>query len=152
VRTAVLCQEAIARLRSEGATEFQMGVSIHHGRVYVARFIVDADSHQLTVIGRNVNLAGRLSSAAKKPGGEETTRLVSVDAEGVLVNEGIALSRAALVQLENEIDIDSRDGRAGRVLEWDDDEIGGRICLRYAGDARFKGVEASFPVFEVGHE
>jgi hypothetical protein len=75
-----------------------------------------------------------------------------VDAQGVLVNEGIALSRAALVQLESEIELESEGARGERLLGYDDAEIGGRVSLRYAGDARFKGVEASFPVFEVKHQ
>ena len=51
-----------------------MGVAIHYGRVYLARFIDDEESVQTTVIGRNVNLAGRLSSAAKKPMDEDEVR------------------------------------------------------------------------------
>src|SRR5437667_2256569 len=71
VRTAVLCQDTLLRLRQEGKTYFKMGVAIHYGRVYIARFIEDEESVQTTVIGRNVNLAGRLSSAAKKPMDED---------------------------------------------------------------------------------
>ena len=37
-----------------------MGIAIHYGRVYLARFIADEETVQTTVIGRNVNLAGRL--------------------------------------------------------------------------------------------
>ena len=51
-----------------------MGIAIHYGRVYLARFIADEESVQTTVIGRNVNLAGRLSSAAKKPIDEDEAR------------------------------------------------------------------------------
>jgi hypothetical protein len=66
VRTAVMCQDTLRILREQGRTYFKMGIAIHYGRVYLARFIADEDSVQTTVIGRNVNLAGRLSSAAKK--------------------------------------------------------------------------------------
>src|SRR6185295_12826779 len=71
VRTAIVCQNTIRKMREAGKTVFQMGISIHHGRVYLARFIADENSVQSTVIGRNVNLAGRLSSAAKKPMDED---------------------------------------------------------------------------------
>ena len=71
MRTAILCQETLRRLREEGKTYFKMGIAIHYGRVYLARFIADESSVQTTVIGRNVNLAGRLSSAAKKPMDED---------------------------------------------------------------------------------
>ena len=39
LRTAVLCQESLRRKREAGRTFFKMGVAIHHGRVYLARFI-----------------------------------------------------------------------------------------------------------------
>jgi len=39
LRTAILCQEALRRKREDGRTWFKMGVAIHHGRVYLARFI-----------------------------------------------------------------------------------------------------------------
>ncbi|HEU0090753.1 MAG TPA: adenylate/guanylate cyclase domain-containing protein, partial [Vicinamibacteria bacterium] len=110
VRTAVLCQDTLLRLRQEGKTYFKMGVAIHYGRVYIARFIEDEESVQTTVIGRNVNLAGRLSSASKKlidedegpppaagPPGEFE---VTIDDAGTLFNEGIAISRDVLTQLE----------------------------------------------------
>ena len=45
----------------QGKTYFKMGIAIHYGRVYLARFIADEETVQTTVIGRNVNLAGRLS-------------------------------------------------------------------------------------------
>ena len=65
LRTAILLQEKIAELRKEGQTDFTMGVSIHHGRVYLAHFIGSSGGQDTTVIGRNVNVAGRLSSASK---------------------------------------------------------------------------------------
>ena len=48
--------------REAGRTWFKMGIAIHHGRVYLARFVAGG-TVQATVLGRNVNLAGRLSSA-----------------------------------------------------------------------------------------
>lgn len=159
LRTAILCHEAIIRLRRQGRTDFKMGVSVHYGRVYVARFIADEDAVQTTVIGRNVNLAGRLSSSAKKPMEDDpdapksTARLpelqVTVDAEGTLFNEGIVLSGDALAQLEFHVSLESSEAGAGRVLSYYDDPISRRMLIRWAGDAKFKGVGSSFPVYEV---
>ena len=158
VRTAILCQETLARQREQGATYFKMGIAVHYGRVYLARFIADEDTVQTTVIGRNVNLAGRLSSASKRPleedeGGEPqpppraraSGLLVTVDESGVLFNEGIAISRDTLVQIEKELGLVHGDG----AVECMDELLHRRIVFRYAGDAKFKGVRSSLPVYEV---
>lgn len=164
LRTAILCQESLHQLRQRQLTEFKMGVSVHYGRVYLARFIAGESETQNTVIGRNVNLAGRLSSAAKKPMDEDETAEplaapptrpdihVTVDAAGALFNEGIAVSRAAFVQLETEVELEEEDRDGVRRLCFRDEETGRRIRIRYAGDAKFKGVKAAFPVFEVDWE
>ncbi len=161
LRTAILCQESLRRKREEGRTLFKMGVAIHHGRVYLARFIAGRGELHSTVIGRSVNLAGRLSSAAKRPIEEDegafgarvealpvAGRGVSVDAEGTLFNEGIALSRDALAQLEAHLAlVRSEEG----ALEYEDEAIDRRILIRYAGDAKFKGVRSSLPVYEADY-
>jgi class 3 adenylate cyclase len=165
VRTAVLCQETLKRLREEGKTYFKMGIAIHYGRAYVARFIAGEHAVHTTVIGRSVNLAGRLSSAAKKHLDEDEGAVpvpaaprrasgvqVTVDRSGVLFNEGIAISRDALVQLESHLALVHTDSEEGRVLEYFDEQIGRRLLIRYAGDAKFKGVRSSFPVYEVDFE
>ena len=165
VRTAILCQDAIRKLRDEGRTYFQMGISIHYGRAYLARFIADEQDIQTTVIGRNVNLAGRLSSAAKKPMDEDEAGpaapaapvrasglQVTVDSHGTLFNEGIGISRDTLAQLEAHVPLSHIDDNTGTRIEYFDEPIGKRIIIRYAGDAKFKGVRASFPVYEVDFE
>jgi class 3 adenylate cyclase len=158
LRTAILCQDSLRRKREEGRTFFKMGVAIHHGRVYLARFVAGRGELHSTVIGRNVNLAGRLSSAAKRPIEEDdgasgglvealppAGRGVRVDEEGSLFNEGIALSRDALAQLEAHLAVvRTEEG----VVEYDDETIDRRILIRYAGDAKFKGVRSSLPVYE----
>lgn len=159
LRTAVLCQETLTRLRREGKTYFKMGIAIHYGRVHVARFIADEESVQTTVIGRHVNLAGRLSSAAKAPIDEDDPGpepaaargeyQVTVDGEGTLFNEGIALSRETLLQLEENLQLVHSNAAGTRHLEYFDEQIGRRLFIRYAGDAKFKGVRSSFPVYEV---
>jgi len=161
VRTAILCQESLRKKRDAGGTPYRMGVAIHFGRVYLARFIEDEEAVQSTVIGRNVNLAGRLSSAAKKPMEEDEEEAVAlpppahasglgvvVDAAGTLFNEGIAVSRDTLLQLEAHLALVHGEG----VMEYDDEVIDRRILIRYGGDAKFKGVRSSFPVYEVDVE
>ncbi len=62
LRTALQIQEMMAELRSRKAVNFHMGVSLHTGRVFVAHFLPDEERREITVIGRHVNFAGRLSS------------------------------------------------------------------------------------------
>ena len=164
VRSAILCQETIRTLRQQGKTYFKMGVAIHYGRVYLARFIADETSVQTTVIGRNVNLAGRLSSASKKPLDEDEPSSgtavgesgpefqVTVDASGTLFNEGIAISRDTLMQLEAQLPLTQSDVGGKSQLEYFDEQIGRRLLMRYAGDAKFKGVRSSVPVYAVSFE
>jgi class 3 adenylate cyclase len=158
LRTAILCQDSLRRKREAGRTWFKMGIAIHYGRVYLARFVAGRGDPHSTVIGRNVNLAGRLSSAAKRPMEEDEGAYgavvealpvagqgVRVDGEGTLFNEGIALSRDALGQLEAHLAVvRTEEG----VVEYEDETIDRRILIRYAGDAKFKGVRSSLPVYE----
>jgi class 3 adenylate cyclase len=159
LRTAILCQESLRRKREGGRTWFKMGVAIHYGRVYLARFFAGRGELHSTVIGRNVNLAGRLSSAAKRPLEEDdegsaaelppgTELTVRVDAGGTLFNEGIALSRDAIGQLEAHLALVHGEGG---TMEYEDEAIDRRILIRYAGDAKFKGVRSSLPVYEAGY-
>jgi class 3 adenylate cyclase len=170
LRTAILCQETLCGLRRESKTYFKMGVAIHYGRVYMARFIADEETVQTTVIGRNVNLAGRLSSAAKKALDEDEgdidpdlARLIEafsptreyqvvMDKDGTLLNEGIAISREALVQLETHLPLVHTEREGTNLIEYFDEQIGRRIMIGYAGDAKFKGVRSSFPVYTVEFE
>jgi len=170
LRVAILCQETLGKLRAGGRTVYKMGIAIHYGRVYLARFVADEETTQQTVIGRNVNLAGRLSSAARKPMEEDEEQpqgslpkfppprpsglQTVVDKAGTLFNEGIALSRDTLVQLEAHLPLVHREDEDddSTVLEYFDESIGRRILIRYAGDAKFKGVRSSFPVYEVDYE
>ena len=69
---------------------------------------------------------------------------------GTLFNEGIAISRDTLVQLEAHLALDPR--RGARRWSTSTSTIGRRILIRYAGDAKFKGVRSSLPVYEVDYE
>ncbi|HYL80513.1 MAG TPA: adenylate/guanylate cyclase domain-containing protein, partial [Candidatus Acidoferrum sp.] len=65
LRTALAMQQMMADLRAGGRTRFEMGISVHTGRAQVAHFILDDQAMDRTVIGRNVNIAGRLSGSGK---------------------------------------------------------------------------------------
>ena len=47
LRAAICCQETLEQQRRARRTYFKMGVAIHHGRVYLARFIAGEDSVEL---------------------------------------------------------------------------------------------------------
>ena len=74
---------------------------------------------------------------------------MTIDGEGTLFNEGIAVSRETLLQLEENLQLVHSDAQGTRHLEYFDEQIGRRLFIRYAGDAKFKGVRSSFPVYEV---
>ena len=140
-----------------------MGVAIHHGRVYLARFIAGGGGVHSTVIGRNVNLAGRLSSAAKRPLEEDEARrrsrsrrcaitraAVRVDARRARSSTRASPS-AATPSCQLEAHLALVHGDEG-VMEYEDEAIDRRILFRYAGDAKFKGVRSSLPVYEADYE
>ena len=77
---------------------------------------------------------------------------VTVDPGGVLLNEGIAISRDTLVQLEAHLPLTQTDIGGYSQLEYFDEQVGRRILMRYAGDAKFKGVRSSVPVYSVEFE
>ncbi|MEE9180071.1 MAG: adenylate/guanylate cyclase domain-containing protein [Vicinamibacteria bacterium] len=173
LRTAILLQEKIAELRKEGQTEFTMGVSIHHGRVYLAHFIGSSGDQDTTVIGRNVNVAGRLSSASKVDGkasdearesgedrdqdgersgkGEGGRGLVRIDGRGSLFNEGIAVSRETVRAVEEVLPLTRRDDVQDLYGEFYDPSVKKTVRLRYVGEAKFKGVWGSLPVYSVDY-
>ena len=172
LRTAILLQETIRELRVQGKTHFTMGVSIHHGRVYLAHFIGSSGGQDTTVIGRNVNVAGRLSSASKRERieGEESDfddelesafhdlesrpsseLRVSVEPGGMLFNEGIAISRETVQALEEIQPLTPREELEDVYGEYIDDVLDKKIIIRHVGDAKFKGVWGSFPVYAVDY-
>jgi class 3 adenylate cyclase len=172
LRTAILLQEKIRELREQGKTHFTMGVSIHHGRVYLAHFVGSSGGQDTTVIGRNVNVAGRLSSASKREREEGEDKdfddelesvfddleskpssdlRLSVEAGGVLFNEGIAISRETVQAIEEIQPLTPKEELEEVYGEYIDDVINKRIIIRHVGDAKFKGVWGSFPVYGVDY-
>jgi class 3 adenylate cyclase len=166
LRTALAIQRMMADLRERGLTEFSMGISVHTGRAQVAHFIVNDRTMDRTVIGRNVNIAGRLSGSGKAPGGalsgaawEESTpsrgdtdrarQDVWVDETGVLFNTGIVVSQDTVEELVRQGVAEpwTRGGARGyRVF---DDSQQKNILLEYVGDAKFKGVSRSIAIYRL---
>ena len=56
------------------------------------------------------------------------------------------------MQLEAHLPLVHADGSGDSRMEYFDEQIGRRLLIRYAGDAKFKGVRSSFPVYEVDYE
>lgn len=167
LRTALALQELMEGLRRAGRTRFHMGISIHTGRAQVAHFIVDDRTMDSTVIGRNVNIAGRLSSsgearpagpgttpgppAAPQPGGkgQEPPRDVWVDQSGVLYNSGTAVSQDTVDELRKAVSLAAPDGAHGMGYRFFDEKLQKNILLEYVGDAKFKGLGRSIPIYSL---
>ncbi len=69
LRTALAIRQMTGELRATGRTQFEMGISVHTGRAQIAHFVLDDRNMDRTVIGRNVNIAGRLSGSGKTQAG-----------------------------------------------------------------------------------
>jgi len=167
LRTALAIRDMMARLRASGRTKFSMGISVHTGRAQVAHFVVDDRTMDRTVIGRNVNIAGRLSGSAKIQGaafageavddaaqphvdGSGTRREVWVDESGILFNTGIVVSQDTVEEIV----------RQGVAEPWTQGDVHGyrvfddmekkNILLEYVGDAKFRGVARSIAIYRLG--
>ncbi len=169
LRTAIAVQELMARLRAAGRTRFVMGISVHTGRAQLAHFIVDDHTMDRTVIGRNVNIAGRLSGSGKSQlspfeevqdeaspipagAGPDAARDVWVDAEGTLYNSGIAVSQDTVEELLRHVEAEPLAGaRGGGYRLWDEGQRK-KVLLEYVGDVKFKGVDRSLAIFRLDVE
>lgn len=157
VRTAVALQQILGRLRRLGRTGFRMGVSLHTGRVAVARFLRDEAHTSTTLIGRQVNIAGRLSasdgdaSTVATDAGAKVVGDVALDGAGHLVNRGIVVSGPLLEALRavNACEPFSDGGIEG--VRWYDPDLCLWLHFGYVGIARFRGVEAALPIYSLGH-
>jgi class 3 adenylate cyclase len=153
VRTAVVLQQVLARQRRLGRTAFRMGVSLHAGRVAVARFLLDSRHSSTTVIGRHVNLAGRLSASdgALDEAGAGHRRVgdVSLGPDGRLVNLGIVVSGPLLATLRAGLACEhfSENGIEGE--RWYDHDLCLWLHLGYVGEVRMRGLEAAAAVYSL---
>jgi class 3 adenylate cyclase len=157
VRAAVALQQVLDRLRRLGRTSFRMGISLHTGRVAVARFLRDETNAMTTVIGRQVNIAGRLSASEgdaagiREGAGAHVVGEVAVDREGHLVNHGIVVSGPMLDTLQGLIGGEAFNEGGIEGVRWYDPDLCLWLHFGYVGVARFRGVEAAIPVFSLGH-
>lgn len=164
IRTALSLQAMMEELRRSGRTRFQMGIAIHTGRAQVAHFIVDEKDMDVTVIGRNVNIAGRLSGSGDKAKEEEAyqdglggsyasqvvgPRKVWVDEKGVLYNTGIAVSQDTVDGLARVVPLEPLEDQGKVGYRFFDESLQKKILLEYVGDAKFKGIERSIPIYSV---
>jgi class 3 adenylate cyclase len=170
LRTALALQAVMRRLRAAGRTHFEMGISVHTGRAEVAHFIVDDRTIDHTVIGRNVNIAGRLSSSGKtqatafdeeewigaaQPKTEKAAavaRDVWVDEDGTLYNTGIVVSQDTVEELLKLVDCQPLAGASGGGHRFFDDQLRRNVLLEYVGDAKFKGIVRSIAIYRLGLE
>lgn len=158
LRTAITIQEQVEKLRSDGTIPYRIGISLHTGRVQVARFLVDETSVDVTVIGRHVNIAGRLSGFGdKRPEGlqrsaqeeEAAASPVWIDRDGVLYNSGIAISQETVSELVKALQVELQEDQRGNRYAYFDEVLGKKVLIEYVGDAKFKGVDRSHPVYRV---
>jgi len=157
VRAAISLQQVLGRMRLLGRTSFRLGISLHTGRVAVARFLIDEQQASTTIIGRQVNIAGRLSAsegdlagARKSPGGRVVGE-VAIDGAGHLVNHGIAVSGPLLEALRLQIACEPfREGGIEGV-RWFDRDLTLWLHFGYVGEVRFRGLEAAIPVYSLGY-
>lgn len=169
LRTALAIQGMMAELRAGGRTQFSMGISVHTGRAHVAHFIVNDRTMDRTVVGRNVNIAGRLSGSGKVHGGvagggvweeapqtpphdDRARRKVWVDETGILFNTGIVVSQDTVEEVVRQGIAEPWTRAGGRGYRvWDASEKK-NILLEYVGDAKFKGVGRSIAIYRLDVE
>ncbi len=174
LRCAIAIQEAVDRLKAAGRTSFQMGLSIHAGRVFVANFMHDDRHKETTVIGRQVNLASRISSSQhsspgdirdKVPDGREDRFLrmreslrtispsaegaVFMDTEGNFYNVGLATSQQFVQDLRANVEMEPFIDEGRRSYRFFDRYLKSEVIFHYVGDARFKGFQDATPVYGI---
>ena len=156
VRSAVVLQQVLGRLRRLGRTSFRMGISLHVGRVAVARFLIDDRQAATTVIGRQVNVAGRLSAsegdpaAARGSAGSRRVGEVTIDGQGPLINHGIAVSGPLLEALRRQVTCEPFVEGGIEGVRWFDRDLCLWLHFGHVGEARFRGLEAAIPVYSLG--
>ncbi len=170
LRTALALQGMMRALRAAGRSHFEMGISVHTGRAQVAHFIADDRTMDHTVIGRNVNIAGRLSGSGKtqtsafdedawigapQPAAAKTrvgAQDVWVDEDGTLYNTGIVVSQDTVEEVVKLVDCQPLAGAGGGGHRFFDEVLRKNVLLEYMGDAKFKGVGRSIAIYRLGLE
>jgi class 3 adenylate cyclase len=169
LRTALTLQEMMRALRAARRTRFEMGISVHTGRAQVAHFIVDERTMDHTVIGRNVNIAGRLSGSGKTQAAAfddqawvgmmqaspkpaiSAARDVWVDEDGTLYNTGIVVSQDTVEELTKAAS-SQRLTESGGGHRYFDAVLRKNVLLEYVGDAKFRGIARSIAIYRLAME
>jgi class 3 adenylate cyclase len=156
VRAATSLQQVLGRMRLLGRTSFRLGISLHTGRVAVARFLIDQQHAATTIIGRQVNIAGRLSASegdlatARTTPGAKVVGDVAIDGAGHLINHGIAVSGPLIEGLRRQLAFEPFREEGIEGLRAYDQERGQWLHFGYVGEVRFRGIEAAIPVYSLG--
>lgn len=137
---------------------YQMGISLHTGRAQIGRFLPNEGSVDVTVIGRHVNIASRVTGSGGGPWEREdepairhgdVDRDVWIEGDGVLYNSGIAATREHVEALRQNIPWEIEEGENGTCYVCFDPALQKKILIEYVGDAKLKGVERAQPVYRV---
>ncbi len=135
-----------------------MGMSLHTGRAQIGRFLPDERSVDVTVIGRHVNIASRITGSGSRPSeveDESTTQRggadqgVWIDRDGVLYNLGIAATPEHVEALRRNVAWEAEEGESGTRYTCFDPELQKKILIEYVGDAKLRGVERAQPIYRV---
>ncbi len=74
-----------------------------------------------------------------------------IDGRGTLFNEGIAVSRETVRAVEEVLPLTHHDEIQDLYGEFYDPSVKKTVGLRYVGDAKFKGLAGSLPVYSVDY-
>lgn len=155
VRAAISLQQVLGRMRLLGRTAFRLGISLHTGRVAVAHFLIDEQHAATTIIGRQVNIAGRLSASegdlagARKSPGARVVGEVAIDGAGHLINHGIAVSGTLLEALRRQIAFEKFSEGGIEGVCWYDRDLALWLHFGYVGEVRFRGLEAAITLYSL---
>ncbi|MFQ5846448.1 MAG: adenylate/guanylate cyclase domain-containing protein [Candidatus Methylomirabilales bacterium] len=158
LRTAIAIQVVVKDLQKQGKVSYRLGISLHTGRAQISRFLTDEKSVDVTVIGRHVNIASRVTGSGSRPWEVEAEtptqpadadQDVWIDPRGVLYNSGIAATGEYVEALRGSISWEVEEGKGGTRYTCFDPEIQKKILIAYVGDAKFKGVGRAQPVYRV---
>lgn len=158
LRTAVAIQTMFRELQKRGETPYQMGISLHTGRAQIGRFLSDEESVDVTVIGRHVNIASRVTGSGSRPWEVEdegpterphSEQGVWIDEQGVLYNLGIAATPEHVEALRRSAPWEIEERQSGARYTCFDPELQKKLLIEYVGDAKFKGVKRAQPIYRV---
>jgi class 3 adenylate cyclase len=158
LRTAVAIHAIVKDLQRQGRTPYRIGMSLHTGRAQIGRFLPDEKSVDVTVIGRHVNIASRVTGSGTlswETEDERTTERsesdqgVWIDQDGVLYNWGIAATPEHVEALRRNIPWKVEEGKSGTRYTCFDPELQKKILIEYVGDAKLRGVERAQPIYRV---